>query len=491
MNMEQNIRTNKVLFIALTITSIFLFNGLATQLLMSDRNAILSIVPMLIVAVIYLGDLILFITKRTTKLLLYYAAISFSFVYAVILLSSPTNSTYPYMLPILAVFIIFLDKKVVTFTSAFFILINMIKIGITFLGVTDLNVVLENSIIEFIISCTFGVSAILGVNIIVQFFKESYEKIEQTAAQNKSMASEVVSSAQKVLESVLVVKDSLSGISDTTGTICDSMREISMGTASSAETIENQTMMTKSIQEIIDDTYTRTKDIVKIAEESDQVISHGVTAMDELNNQAQTAISSGKNMKAAAEEMKIKSEEVRNITGIIMSISSQTNMLALNASIEAARAGEAGKGFAVVADEIRTLAEQTKQATENIARILDELSGNANSVSAKVVETVQISEEQKQLIDVTKDKFADVKKKMNNLNTHIYDVNDKMKKIIESNNKIVDGVYTLSSFSEEISASTQEVYTISEENVKAVNGFVKVMEGIAATVKNLASYTLE
>ena len=61
--------------------------------------------------------------------------------------------------------------------------------------------------------------------------------------------------------------------------------------------------------------------------------------------------------------------QVNTLTEDILNISSQTNLLALNASIEAARAGEAGKGFAVVAEEIRTLADSSRLAANNIQEI--------------------------------------------------------------------------------------------------------------------------
>ena len=65
-------------------------------------------------------------------------------------------------------------------------------------------------------------------------------------------------------------------------------------------------------------------------------------------------------------------DKINELTGTIMEISSQTGLLALNASIEAARAGEAGRGFAVVATEIGSLADQTSKAIKDIGTISGE-----------------------------------------------------------------------------------------------------------------------
>ena len=121
----------------------------------------------------------------------------------------------------------------------------------------------------------------------------------------------------------------------------------------------------------------------------------------------------------------------------------------------------------------------------------NELSINTNAVSEKVDDTVHLSKQQKELIGQTREKFIDIRDKMANLDKNINYVNEKMVKIMESNNNIVEGVHTISAVSEEISASTQEVFGISEENVKAVNGFVEVMEDITKTVEKLASYSID
>ena len=188
-----------------------------------------------------------------------------------------------------------------------------------------------------------------------------------------------------------------------------------------------------------------TNTILDVSEASANVlekIETGQNELTEIRALSNETIKASETMSADMDNLSGVISEMTKVIDGINAISSQTNLLSLNASIEAARAGEAGRGFAVVADEIRSLADETKTLTSNMSEFVE----GVRAASAKSVESVASA--------------ISALKTVNEKISGVWKLNEENEKNVAV---ITDNISNLAALSEEISSSMNEIEASSAE----------------------------
>lgn len=269
----------------------------------------------------------------------------------------------------------------------------------------------------------------------------SYE-LNDTSSQTLAANNEISKAVEDVAEGSTGMAASISKINENLLEMSNETKDIN----ESVNEIRNQTVAVQDSSKIMNNK-------IKSMQNSSQKMDEGISAISKRIETVNTTV-----------------DKVSNIVSVIEEISSETNLLSLNASIEAARAGDAGKGFAVVAQEIRVLSDNTNTELENIKQIISSLVEECRYCVQASGTIVEDNAKQKEEIKAVLDEFGSLDEQIQKTAEKADEIEELVTAMIELNDDITKSSNSLTDVSAANAAATEEMNANIEELNAMMNG---------------------
>jgi len=200
-------------------------------------------------------------------------------------------------------------------------------------------------------------------------------------ASMREIVNSVVREANNVSENINITTDSMHDLNTQIEDVSSTTEGLSANMEETAASTQEMNATIIELDAAIESLATKAEDGAKLADEiSKRALNLKANALDSQKSATEIYASAYEKLKNAIEKSKAV-DQINVLSDTILDITSQTNLLALNAAIEAARAGEVGRGFAVVADEIKVLAENSKNAINEIQKVTYEVVSSVENLS--------------------------------------------------------------------------------------------------------------
>ena len=290
---------------------------------------------------------------------------------------------------------------------------------------------------------------------IVGKIRNSSDTMSSNSYELNDTSSQTLAANNEISKAVEDVADGSTGMAASISKINENLLEMSNETKdinASVDEIKNQTVAVQDSSKIMNDK-------IKSMQDSSHKMDEGISAISKRIETVNTTV-----------------DKVSNIVSVIEEISSETNLLSLNASIEAARAGDAGKGFAVVAQEIRVLSDNTNTELENIKQIISSLVEECRYCVQASGTIVEDNAKQKEEIKAVLDEFGSLDEQIQKTAEKADEIEELVTAMIELNDDITKSSNSLTDVSAANAAATEEMNANIEELNAMMHGVSEMAE---------------
>ena len=277
-------------------------------------------------------------------------------------------------------------------------------------------------------------------------------ELNDTSSQTLAANNEISKAVEDVAEGSTGMAASISKINENLLEMSNETKDIN----ASVDEIKNQTVAVQDSSKIMNDK-------IKSMQDSSRKMDDGISAISKRIETVNKTV-----------------DKVSNIVSVIEEISSETNLLSLNASIEAARAGDAGKGFAVVAQEIRVLSDNTNTELENIKQIISSLVEECRYCVQASGTIVEDNAKQKEEIKAVLDEFGSLDEQIQKTAEKADEIEELVTAMIELNDDITKSSNSLTDVSAANAAATEEM----NANIEELNAMMHGVSEMAGHMNN-------
>ena len=307
-----------------------------------------------------------------------------------------------------------------------------------------------------------------GISAMVHGLQSESQRVDEMAASLLELSQQTSKATEEVSQTITGIAEVTSTQAAETAHGVDQLHKL-------AETIND---MRQSIVQLHDQT-----------NDSSALNQENMDTMDKVHANWNNELAEMKQLMESVNDMSANVQNINQIINVINDISRQTNLLALNASIEAASAGEAGKGFAVVAAEIRKLAEQSKESTAEIEKIIETIRQKSDEMVAQTNNSIEGGQKQTDLILSAIKSTTAVYQGNNQMTTEVNSLDTASASIEKAQTQVLSNLENISASTQENAAGTEEVSANSEEVLATIEEFTGHVADLANIAKELRKET--
>lgn len=307
-----------------------------------------------------------------------------------------------------------------------------------------------------------------GISAMIHSLQSESQRVDEMAASLLELSQQTSKATEEVSQTITGIAEVTSTQAAETAHGVDQLHKL-------AETIND---MRQSIVQLHDQT-----------NDSSALNQENMDTMDKVHANWNNELAEMKQLMESVNDMSANVQNINQIINVINDISRQTNLLALNASIEAASAGEAGKGFAVVAAEIRKLAEQSKESTAEIEKIIETIRQKSDEMVAQTNNSIEGGQKQTDLILSAIKSTTAVYQGNNQMTTEVNTLDTASASIEKAQEQVLSNLENISASTQENAAGTEEVSANSEEVLATIEEFTGHVADLANIAKELRKET--